>query len=132
MEKKLPFVSLIIIISLSILQSKSTQIDRYDLAIELYDHGMANISTWMCIIGQASDYHYDIGNGLFAFNTYNWCLEDIEGNKCNMKCSEFRNRNLTDDIYCAKKIFNARDETFAEWRNYAAICAQKIKNNIQI
>lgn len=130
---KCSIVLFILYTSLNIFFSKSTKIDRYDLAIELYEHGMINISTWMCIIDQVSEFHYDnINNGLFGFSSNHWCMNDIRGHGCYMKCSQFRNRNLADDIYCAKKIFN-KNKTFLDWGIYAAVCESKANlNNIEV
>lgn len=126
---KFSIVSFILFTTLNIFQSNSTKIDRYDLAIELYEHGMTNISTWICIIDQVSELHYDNKpSGLFGFSPDHWCMNDRRGHGCNMKCSQFENRNLSDDIYCAKILFN-KNKNFAEWGIHASVCESRKKLN---
>lgn len=89
--------------------------ERCDLARELhYQHKIAieHIATWVCIAKHESAFNTSaVGrlnwdgsedHGLFQISDIYWCGDD--GKACDVKCSELRDDDISNDVRCIKKI----------------------------
>ncbi|CAO1385364.1 unnamed protein product [Diamesa hyperborea] len=91
------------------------QYERCQLAEELYyKHNVTlkEIGMLVCFAETRSNLDtesLDNGNyGLLKFNSRAWCsITDEVGGNCNVKCDDFIDDDITDDIKCAKQIILA-------------------------
>ncbi|XP_012261627.2 lysozyme C-like [Athalia rosae] len=109
--------------------------DRCDLARELRgrpDVAKEHVPTWVCIafhesrfdtsaIGRANgDRSWD--HGLFQLNDRYWCGRDAPGGVCRIPCSALRDQNISDDLRCAKAVFDEHrrisGDGFNAWTTY--------------
>ncbi|XP_040154905.1 lysozyme c-1 [Anopheles arabiensis] len=90
------------------------------------------ISNWVCLVmaesgadtSKVTKLPNDSSNyGIFQINSKTWCREGRKGGHCDKKCEDFLNDDLTDDIECAKQIYN--DSGFAAWKGWVNRCKQK-------
>ncbi|EAA04458.2 AGAP007385-PA [Anopheles gambiae str. PEST] len=90
------------------------------------------ISNWVCLVmaesgadtSKVTKLPNDSANyGIFQINSKTWCREGRKGGHCDKKCEDFLNDDLTDDIECAKQIYN--DSGFAAWKGWVNRCKQK-------
>ncbi|XP_049297870.1 lysozyme c-1 [Anopheles funestus] len=90
------------------------------------------ISNWVCLVmaesgGDTSKVttldNESASYGIFQINSKTWCREGRKGGRCNKKCEDFLNDDLTDDIECAKQIYN--DSGFGAWKGWINRCKQK-------
>ncbi|KAF5271295.1 hypothetical protein FQR65_LT05310 [Abscondita terminalis] len=58
--------------------------------------------------------------GLFHINNKEWCGQGKTGGKCEMKCEDLINENITDDAVCAEKVLNERG--FQDWDGWKRNC----------
>lgn len=60
--------------------------------------------------------------GVFQISSKNneWCIRGRTGGKCNAKCENFANDDISDDIICAAKIYS--DFGFKYWENWMKKC----------
>lgn len=109
--------------------------DRCELAQELrYKHkiAMEQVSTWVCIAKQESNYDTSaIGllnadgsedHGIFQISDLFWCSIEGQGKGCNMACSELEDSDLTNDVECMLKIHEEHTflsgDGFNAWTTY--------------
>lgn len=69
--------------------------------------------------GTASSFSY----GIFQISSIKWCKRGRKGGDCNAKCEDFANDDLTDDIACAQRIFDAVG--FQNWPGWTKKCKNK-------
>uniref|UniRef100_A0A182FGV9 lysozyme n=1 Tax=Anopheles albimanus TaxID=7167 RepID=A0A182FGV9_ANOAL len=88
------------------------------------------ISNWVCLINAESGADTSKKTvindqrscyGIFQISKP-WCSEGRKGGDCNMQCEDFLNDDLTDDVECAKIIFN-RGGGFAAWKGWRCVQA---------
>lgn len=109
--------------------------NRCELAKELKDvHQIPvdEIPTWVCIAQHESSFNTSANNpvsgdhGLFQISEQYWCSIYIRGGGCNAKCSSFRNSDISDDVRCARTIFNEHKaisgDGFTAWSIYPQYC----------
>lgn len=88
---------------------------KCELAKELGKNGISRTfyGHWICLANAESGLNttkvtklpnMSASYGIFQINSKEWCREGRKGGKCNMKCEDFINDNITDDIECVKKI----------------------------
>lgn len=63
--------------------------------------------------------------GIFQISSIKntWCIRGRKGGKCNAKCEDFANDDITDDIGCAQKI--QETEGFKYWKGWLNKCKDK-------
>ena len=44
--------------------------------------------------------------GLFQINSKEWCRKGRKGGECGVKCEDFLDEDIRDDVKCAKVIYN--------------------------
>ncbi|XP_055621736.1 lysozyme c-1-like isoform X2 [Toxorhynchites rutilus septentrionalis] len=88
---------------------------KCDLAKELGKNGISRTfyGHWICLANAESGMNTTKINklpnltssyGIFQINSKEWCREGRKGGKCNMKCEDFLDDDLKNDIDCVKKI----------------------------
>ncbi len=61
--------------------------------------------------------------GIFQLNSKTdkqWCTENSKGGRCNAKCSDFLDDNLSDDLKCALQVHEAYG--FKNWKSWEMKC----------
>uniref|UniRef100_A0A182NI13 lysozyme n=1 Tax=Anopheles dirus TaxID=7168 RepID=A0A182NI13_9DIPT len=90
------------------------------------------ISNWVCLVMAESGGdtakvttldNESTSYGIFQINSKTWCREGRKGGRCNKKCEDFVDEDLSDDIECAKQIYN--DGGFGAWKGWVSRCKQK-------
>lgn len=135
-----------IIVLLSILHIAAVYAKFYEkceLAKELFStHGLdqEDVGHFMCISGERNNYNTRASSnsyyGLFAIGSEFWCDEFKSGNRCNVKCSNLLDDNISDDVRCAMKVFkglglrgwNIGQETCHSYLYDAKVCLKQVKN----
>lgn len=112
--------------------------DRYSLAQELYQLNMKNITTWVCIIGQASDYDtgryvrngQNISVGLFQFHNPTGCKQFRNADNIDFPCTTLLDDDITDDVILAKQILE--QYSWTAWGLHYEICknAQMVPDDV--
>lgn len=121
-----------VIICLAALANAKKYIDRYALAHELYQYGMTNITTWVCIIGQASDYDTSkiirngehVGIGLFQIVNPTWCVNAVNAENITFPCTKLLDDNIIDDVFMAKQVL--KEFSWTAWGHHYEICKNEI------
>lgn len=65
--------------------------------------------------------------GIFQINSKLWCREGRKGGLCNKRCEDFVDDIISDDIECAKKIYEK--EGFKYWKRWENKCKTKVPTN---
>merc|ERR1711872_580804 len=94
--------------------------ERCELARELIDvHGFdrGSLGNWVCLTQYESGYNTAATNdnvdgsrdyGIFQINDNFWCDPNVgAGADCGISCSSLLDSSITDDVTCAKIIFNS-------------------------
>lgn len=121
----------ILIFSICVLSATfitTKKLDKYELAIELYNNGFKNIDEWMCIVDINSGFETGLQwdraprrrHGIFQFYEGVWCAVGEKGYGCNIECEKFLDDDLTDDFACAKIVYE--QQGFTAWRGLGSIC----------
>ncbi|XP_059609223.1 lysozyme c-1-like [Phlebotomus argentipes] len=104
---------------------------RCQLAKELARHKFPRsfISNWVCLIENESGrsttkvtQHPNLTTsyGLFQINSKDWCRKGRKAGECNMKCEDFLNDDVTDDIRCARLMYDRHG--FLGWPGWKNKC----------
>lgn len=113
--------------------------ERCELARELYyvhDVPIEQVSTWVCIARYESNYNTSaVGHasgpdsadhGIFQISDLYWCSPPGKGQGCGLTCAKLENANITDDIQCAKRIYDEHQRLsgngFNAWAVYQPYC----------
>lgn len=107
--------------------------ERCELAKELrYMHNvpLQDISKWVCIALYQSNLATSAKGvreyGLFQISSEFWCTNDgSNGKACKIECTKFLDSDITDDIACARTIFNEHSRFgsgFNAWVVYEPFC----------
>ncbi|CAG9853934.1 unnamed protein product [Phyllotreta striolata] len=87
------------------------------------------VGNWVCMIesesGRDTSKQVNKANGgralgLFQINSKEYCTFGRPGGKCNAKCEDFLDEELTKDAACAKKIQS--DLGFRYWQGWTRSC----------
>lgn len=107
---------------------------RCELAKELrYRHNIQkdHISDWVCIALYSSNLATSAkgrnSHGLFQINNEYWCSNNgFKGNQCNLDCSTLEDSDITDDLQCARLIYDTHQKLygngFTAWNVYEPYC----------
>lgn len=100
------------------------------ILVAMYDVLLEELDEWLCIIehesqfntASVSDLHQDGSreHGLFKISDSYWCSPPNKGTGCGIPCSKLRDKDITDDIECVKKIIDA--DGFDAWQSYRRFC----------
>ncbi|XP_069673836.1 lysozyme-like isoform X2 [Periplaneta americana] len=95
-------------------------------------------SDWVCIAEGESTFNTEAINtentdgsydyGIFQINSMYWCKLGSEGNGCNIKCEDFLDDDISDDIRCARHI--KEEQGFTAWVAWNNKCDGKPKPDI--
>ncbi|XP_068083738.1 lysozyme C, milk isozyme-like [Anabrus simplex] len=112
--------------------------ERCELARELRNRGIPGdqLATWVCIANFESSFNTNAlgtknadgskDHGLFQISDLWWCTPGPR-NGCNIKCSQFHNDDISDDLRCAQKIYEERKRLFGDgftaWTVYQPNCS---------
>ncbi|XP_077285441.1 lysozyme [Arctopsyche grandis] len=106
---------------------------RCQLSKELmrYSFNRSTIGSWICIIENESGRSTTKQNvqsngttyGLFQINSNTWCRKGRKAGLCNMKCDDLLNEDLSDDVRCAKRVFEKQG--FSAWSSWTTRCKGK-------
>lgn len=97
--------------------SYSKKFDRYDVAKALFDGGLSNITTFVCMANKLSGLDSSLlyttkegarGFGIFQFFHPYWCEINENGGGCNIECNKFLDDDLKDDIECVRKVLDTQ------------------------
>uniref|UniRef100_U5EWF7 lysozyme n=1 Tax=Corethrella appendiculata TaxID=1370023 RepID=U5EWF7_9DIPT len=126
----------ILFVSLTVCSLASAKIfEDCELAKKLYKDGTpkVQINDWMCLIKAESGKRTDIigpqnsnksyDYGIFQINDRYWCTVGKPGKDCNIDCNKLLDDDITDDIKCAKKIYNRHK--FSAWYGWINKCKGK-------
>ncbi|XP_055538288.1 lysozyme c-1-like [Wyeomyia smithii] len=113
--------------------------NKCDLAKELGKNGISRTfyGNWICLANAESGMNtakvtklpnLTASYGIFQINSKEWCREGRKGGKCNMKCEDFLDDNIADDIDCSKKI--QMQYGFNAWNVWQKKCKGKELPNI--
>ncbi|XP_025837000.1 uncharacterized protein LOC112906653 [Agrilus planipennis] len=109
---------------------------RCELAQELRNvHGisMNDLPMWICIAQHESQFDTSAKNagsgdhGIFQISEIYWCSATGKGlYECGLPCSAFQDDDITDDVECAKKIYDEHmkitGDGYNAWSAYASFC----------
>ncbi|XP_072391067.1 lysozyme-like isoform X2 [Diabrotica undecimpunctata] len=91
------------------------------------------VGNWVCMIesesGKDTSKQVNKANGgkalgLFQINSKDWCKYGSPGGKCNMKCEDLINEDITDDARCARKI--EAESGFRSWSGWTRNCYGRV------
>ncbi|XP_025835250.1 uncharacterized protein LOC108736930, partial [Agrilus planipennis] len=109
---------------------------RCELAQELRNvHGisMNDLPMWICIAQHESQFDTSAKNagsgdhGIFQISEIYWCSATGKGlYECGLPCSAFQDDDITDDVECAKKIYDEHmkitGDGYNAWSAYTSFC----------
>ncbi|EDX07949.1 lysozyme c-1 [Drosophila simulans] len=125
-------VPVLILLQLGIEQVESKKYQRCELTrvlVENYNFDKTFISNWICLVEHESyldttkvtkKENESKNYGLFQINSKDYCTEGRKGGRCNMKCEDFSNDDISDDIACARMI--QEREGFKYWKGWDRFC----------
>lgn len=89
-----------------------------------------DVNTWLCIMENESNFSTasisepnsdgSREHGILKISDNYWCSTTDSGKACELSCDKLHDASLTDDIACAKKIYDR--EGFNAWRTYNTEC----------
>ncbi|KAM7345907.1 lysozyme-like isoform 1-T7 [Cochliomyia hominivorax] len=104
--------------------------------VEKYQISKTFLSNWVCLIEHESDRDTKkkttLSNGEYKYGIFQISSRECNGgNKhqscdttkypcCHMKCEDFLNDDISDDVLCAKKIFELKG--FRNWNGWNTYC----------
>ncbi|XP_039479976.1 lysozyme c-1 isoform X1 [Drosophila santomea] len=125
-------VTVLILLQLGIEQVVSKKYQRCELTrvlVQNYNFDKTFLSNWICLVEHESNLDTTKvtrkGNesknyGLFQINSKDYCSEGRKGGQCKMKCEDFSNDDISDDIACARMI--QKQEGFKYWKGWDRFC----------
>ncbi|XP_046750420.1 lysozyme-like [Diprion similis] len=137
----LPFRSLlfasiaVFLIFAYIEEAQAKRLTRCEAARHLQRGGISRsfISNWLCLMETVSNLQTDVvlgpqrGSiytyGIFQISSNGWCARGRPGGVCNMRCENLVNDDISDDIQCAKKIYNSQG--WSAWEGWTKSCKNK-------
>ncbi|XP_017051134.1 lysozyme isoform X2 [Drosophila ficusphila] len=123
------------VLILLLLESKQVESKKYQrceltrVLVENYHFDKTFISNWICLVEHESyldtskitvNQNDSKNYGLFQISSKNYCSEGRKGGQCNMKCEDFSNDDIGDDIACARMI--QEREGFKYWKGWERYC----------
>ncbi|KAJ8925448.1 hypothetical protein NQ315_009281 [Exocentrus adspersus] len=108
---------------------------RCGLTRELLNKGFSRslVGNWVCLIESESGKdtskvvnkaNGSKGLGLFQISSKEWCKFGSAGGKCNIKCEDLINEDITDDSICARKV--EKEWGFRAWEGWMRSCYRRI------
>ncbi|XP_017477855.1 PREDICTED: lysozyme-like isoform X3 [Rhagoletis zephyria] len=97
--------------------------------LEKYGINKTFLSNWICLIEHESNRNTKVvkrnpngsaSYGLFQISSKDWCRVSRKGGICDMKCEDFIDDNIADDVACAKTIFERVG--FKNWPGWQTSC----------
>ncbi|KAG5671031.1 hypothetical protein PVAND_001249 [Polypedilum vanderplanki] len=115
--------------------SEAKVFTKCELVKALYKAGIpkSKLRDWACLVQHESSYNskakggpnkngsYDYG--IFQINSKYWCGIGKVGGDCKINCNSLINNDITDDIKCAKTIYNRHN--FTAWYGWNSKCKEK-------
>ncbi|CAH0550792.1 unnamed protein product [Brassicogethes aeneus] len=128
------FYGVLCFLLLSVVLLKNAEgrnLTRCGLTNELMNLGFDRtlLGNWVCLVesesGKKTDKMKKKANGsyalgLFQINSKEWCTFDKKGGKCDMKCEDLTNDDISDDSRCAQKAF--QEMGFRGWEGWMRSC----------
>lgn len=111
--------------------------EKCELAKELrYQHNLPfnQIADWVCIALYSSNLATSAkgpnSHGLFQISNEFWCSNNgAPGKQCNIECSKLEDADITDDLQCARNIYETHQRLynngFSAWNVYEPYCSGK-------
>ncbi|XP_052872831.1 lysozyme c-1-like [Anopheles cruzii] len=107
---------------------------KCELARLMFNNGFpkSQLPDWMCLVQSESNFKSDATNkntngstdyGLFQINNKYWCSSSGAGGDCKIACSALIDNDATDDLKCAKLIYNRQG--FNAWYGWINKCQGK-------
>lgn len=144
--EKMKFKELFMLIILSFELCEAKVYDACEFVKEIhtkYNVTKEEIYKHLCVATVSLDttIQTDKENGIYGIGSEWWCREDEAGGGCNLKCSNLRDDDISDDISCAKKILSQQgveawnetdDECNFGYQNLSNVCLALLippKNN---
>ncbi|XP_049815887.1 lysozyme-like [Schistocerca nitens] len=105
------------------------KLQRCEIVSALKRHGItSDLRNWVCLVESESGGRTDkrgprnkngsYDYGLFQINSKYWCGIGKVAGDCRLKCEDLLNNDLSDDVRCAKKIFQRHGfRGWYGWRN---------------
>lgn len=126
---------------------KSIIYDRCDLAEELFiqqNVPLEDVGVWVCLASRdnynaslvgplavdGENRHY----GLWHISSKWWCSQDGRGGRCQIECSKLTDIDVTDDLECARKIYEETAQTgdgFTAWPYYTSHCKEHASDYVK-
>ncbi|XP_015039942.1 lysozyme isoform X1 [Drosophila pseudoobscura] len=125
----MPVLVLLLLGSERVEAKKYLRCELTRVLVENYNFDKTFLSNWICLVEHESNLdtskitlkQNDSKNyGLFQINSKDYCAEGRKGGQCNMKCEDFSNDDIVDDIACAKMI--QEREGFKYWKKWDRFC----------
>ncbi|XP_019867332.1 lysozyme X [Aethina tumida] len=111
-------------------------LDKCEFYREIQNYGIPSdqLAVWSCIADHESHYdtsavNHDSGDhGIVQISELYWCSTGgSPGGGCNKQCSDFENDDISDDMYCARAVFDEwqrlHGNGFLAWTTYQPYCA---------
>nr|XP_019560431.2 lysozyme c-1-like isoform X2 [Aedes albopictus] len=136
-QKFLYIASLLLVLLATLNEAKIFK--KCDLAKELGKSGISRTfhGNWICLANAESGLdttkltqlpNLTASYGIFQINSKQWCRSGRKGGVCNMKCEDFLDDNITNDIECVKIIQSRLG--FNGWPIWVKKCKGKELPNI--
>lgn len=137
-SQKLLIIASVLVVLLAVV-SDAKIFTKCDLAKELGKNGISRtfFGNWICLANAESGMdtakvtqlpNLTASYGIFQINSKEWCRAGRKGGKCNMKCEDFLDDIITNDIDCVKKI--QMQYGFNGWPVWVKKCKGKDLPNI--
>ncbi|XP_053661912.1 lysozyme c-1-like [Anopheles marshallii] len=125
-------VVLVLVVSNTIVEAKTYK--KCELVKALHNNGIPRglLPDWVCLVQHESSFsttatHKNVDGstdyGIFQINNRYWCDSNYGANECNIPCKSLLNDDITNDIKCAKLIYNRHG--FDAWYGWKDHCDGK-------
>ncbi|XP_018579992.1 lysozyme-like [Anoplophora glabripennis] len=129
--RKLVLVLLLAVLLTAVEKARAKVYTRCGLTAELVNRGFSRtlVGNWVCLVESESGKdtaklinkaNGSKGLGLFQINSKDWCKFGAKGGKCNMKCEDLINEDISDDSVCARKV--EKELGFRAWEGWMRSC----------
>ncbi|XP_067646312.1 mucin-4 isoform X1 [Eurosta solidaginis] len=101
---------------------------------------LQEVAVWTCIAQHSSNFNTEAhasdltggSHGLFQISDEFWCSTALKRGECNLQCERLYDADLTDDLSCARTIYNEHQRLsgngYQAWKAYQQYCSYDVEH----